>query len=206
MRCSPQSQGYLGHSSTWSFSQQTLRLIEAHLNRADVSEIPSNVEGSAYNLDWEGWRSKDAPDITDLPSLDYAIFLVDTVKFHIGQMYHLYDEDDFMHDLYGFYDSPFEKARTARLWYIQFLLVLAFGMAFNAGGQEATAPPGSHLFARAMTMLPGTTHLYREPVASIEILCSISFYLQSADMRNLAYNYVRALPKGVVIFPNKNHC
>ncbi len=118
---------------------------------------------------------------------------MNTVSFHIGQMYHLFDDEEFLRDIYGFDDNPVEKARTARLWYVKFLLVLAFGMAFNARGQGGDAPLGSNLFLRAMSMLPSTTHLYREPVASIEILCSVSLYLQSVDMRNLAYNYGRKL-------------
>jgi proline utilization trans-activator len=30
-----------------------------------------------------------------MPTLDYAIYLVNTVKFHLGPFYHLFDADTF---------------------------------------------------------------------------------------------------------------
>ena len=45
----------------------------------------------------------DPPDISGLPSLDHALYLSETVKFHLGQSYRLYNEDEFIHNVREFY-------------------------------------------------------------------------------------------------------
>jgi proline utilization trans-activator len=96
-----------------------------------------------------------------------------------------------MANLHTFYDNPTENARQLKMWFIQFLLVLAFGKAFLQPAMTSGIPPGSEYFLRAMNMIPDTERLYREPVPAIEVLCMVSLYLQSVDMRCSAYGYVR---------------
>ncbi|OKL61018.1 hypothetical protein UA08_03116 [Talaromyces atroroseus] len=39
-----------------------------------------------------------------MPSMDYALYLLNTVKFNIAQLYHLFDEETFLEGLYEYYD------------------------------------------------------------------------------------------------------
>ena len=107
-------------------------------------------------------------------------------------MFHLLDEEEFMRGLHEFYEDPSERIKSSRMWFIQFLLVLAFGKAFLSPQRIGNLPSGSDFFIRAMTLLPNTEYLYGEPILAVEILCLASLYLQSVDMRRSAYSHVRA--------------
>ena len=184
--------GYLGHSSTWSFSQWVFNTIKDHLGEPKSPGILTSFDASAYELEWGNCREPALSDTSDLPPADYAIYLTNTVIFHIGHFFYLFDEAGFIRELYEFYEKPSEKMRTSKMWYIQFLLVLAFGKAFLERPAKSSAPPGSKYFIQAMNLLPNTEAMYREPILAIETLCMVSLYLQSVDMRRSAYSYVRA--------------
>ena len=96
-----------------------------------------------------------------------------------------------MIELHEFYEEPSVKMKSSKSWYIKFLLILAFGKAFLERSGDKTSPPGSNYFIQAMDLLPNTEAMYREPIMAIEILCMVSLYLQSVDMRRSAYSYVR---------------
>ena len=182
--------GYLGHSSTWSFSHWVFNTITHHLGKSNFTEVPVSFDASAYELRWGLSQSPTLVDISDVPSMDYALYLTNTVKFRICQLFHLVDEAGYMSELYEFYKNPSEKIRTSKLWYIQFLLILAFGKALLERPAKSTTPPGSVFFVQAMDLLPNTEDLYAEPILAIEVLCMVSLYLQSVDMRRSAYSYV----------------
>lgn len=188
--------GWLGPSSTWAYSRQVLNMIQGHLGQHESPEVPLNVDAQAFKLDWPSSRDITDPATVDLPSLDYALYLTNTVKFHLGQTYHLFDEERFMTGLYDFYKRGLKPEPTAdaRLWYIQFLLIMAFGKALLVPGNPEQTPPGSGLVTRALELLPDVHGLYQDAVLSVEILCCLALYLQSVDHRNSAYNYVRWLP------------
>lgn len=183
--------GYLGHSSTWSFSQWVFNTIKDHLGEPKSPGILISFDASAYELEWGNCREPALSDTSGLPSVDYAIYLTNTVIFHIGHLFYLFDEAGFIRELYEFHEKPSEKVRTSKMWYIQYLLILAFGKAFLERPAKSTAPPGSKYFIQAMNLLPNTEAMYREPILAIEILCMVSLYLQSVDMRRSAYSYVR---------------
>lgn len=187
--------GWLGPSSTWAYSRQVLNMIQGHLGQHESPEIPLNVDAQAIRLDWPSSRnvaSQTTTPTADIPSLDYALYLTNTVKFHLGQTYHLFHEEGFMAGLHDFYrrGPSTEPPADARLWYIQFLLIMAFGKALLVPGNPAQTPPGSGLVTRALELLPDVHGLYRDPVLSVEILCCLALYLQSVDHRNSAYTYV----------------
>ncbi|TQN67216.1 Proline utilization trans-activator, partial [Colletotrichum shisoi] len=186
---------WLGPSSTWAYSRQVLNMIQGHLGQHESPEIPLNVDAQAFRLDWPSSRnvaSQTTTPTADIPSLDYALYLTNTVKFHLGQTYHLFDEEGFMAGLHDFYrrGPSTEPPADARLWYIQFLLIMAFGKALLVPGNPAQTPPGSGLVTRALELLPDVHGLYRDPVLSVEILCCLALYLQSVDHRNSAYTYI----------------
>ena len=162
-------------------------------HRLGVELTPESLhfEGSVYDLDWQLLRQTSEPDTQSLPAPDYAIYLINATKFHCGQMFHLFDEDDFMHHFAKFHDDCGGIDKVPRLWYIHYLLVVAFGKAFVARNVQNGRPPGASLFLEAMRHLPEITLFCTESVESIETLICAALYLQCLDFRQAAYNLVR---------------
>ena len=137
-------------------------------------------------MTWKTSSPTDVPDISGLPSLNHAIYLFNTVKFHLGQAYRFFSAD-FEQELRDFYANAGAKAAESRLWLVKYLLILAFGTAFlappNLGSPE---PPGSKWFTRAMTLMPDTTSLWRDSLLAIEVLALAGIYLHSIDERESA--------------------
>ncbi|KNG45003.1 fungal specific transcription factor domain-containing protein [Stemphylium lycopersici] len=178
---------YLGTSSNWSFHGQILNLVHEHIHKSPLPSADLLFDGSAYELPWDGTRSLPDSSAPIIPSIDYAIFLINAIKFHCAQLVHLFDEDEFMANLHAFYSNSENGAWKESLWYIHFLLILAFGKTFIQGKNRALRPPGADFFIQALQLLPDTNRLCREPVTAIEILCCIALYLQALDSRNAAH-------------------
>ncbi|KAI8934829.1 hypothetical protein NX059_008510 [Plenodomus lindquistii] len=178
---------YLGTSSNWSFHGQILNLVHEHIHKSPLPGADLLFDGCAYNLLWDGSRT--VPDSTApiIPSIDYAIFLINAVKFHCAQLVHLFDEDEFMANLHAFYSNSESGAWEKTMWYIHFLLIIAFGKTFVQHKHRAPRPPGAEFFVLALQLLPDTSRLCREPVTAVEILCCVSLYLQALDSRNAAH-------------------
>ncbi|RMJ04825.1 hypothetical protein CDV36_014502 [Fusarium kuroshium] len=184
---------WLGESSTWSFSHKTLMLVRDHLHDQNLPlpNIPLNEESRAYSLSWGSSGFEDPASFSNLPSRDHAIYLLNSVKFHVGSLYHLYEERQFMDLFHAFYDSPVEAGTKNKIWYIQFLALLALAKAISIQpASGATALPGSEFFLRAIKMLPDPSYLISDALTAVEALCSIALYLQCADQRNAAYIYI----------------
>jgi proline utilization trans-activator len=155
--------------------------------------LPTNYmlfDGTMYDLGWNGLRGFVDPDTAILPSSDYAMYLINAVKFHCGQMFHLFEEEIFMRDFSEFHDTSQNPPQPKDLWYVHYLLILAFGKAFVVRGTPSRTPPGAELFVHAMKLLPDSIFLYTQPVQSVEILCCAALYLQCLDFRCPAYNMV----------------
>ncbi|KAM6510353.1 hypothetical protein FALCPG4_017969 [Fusarium falciforme] len=184
---------WLGESSTWSFSHKTLMLVRDHLHDANLPlpNIPLNEESRAYSLTWGSSGFEDPASFSNLPSRDHAVYLLNGVRFHLGSLYHLYDERQFMDLFHAFYDSPVESGTKNKIWYIQFLTLLALAKAISIQPASGTAAlPGSEFFLRAIKMLPDPSYLISDALTAVEALCSIALYLQCADQRNAAYIYI----------------
>lgn len=127
----------------------------------------------------------------DLPSLHYATHLFNIAKLHIGQTYRFLDEDSFTKQMLEFYNDPTAgKATESGMWYVQYLLVLAFGKAFlsRPHGKE---PPGSNFFVRAMSIMPSINRLVgKDSLMVIEALSLAALYLYALDHRENAHLYV----------------
>lgn len=182
-------------------------MIQDHLGQHESPEMPLNVDGQAFKLDWPSSRDVIPKPTVDIPSIDYAIYLTNTVKFHLGQTYHLFDEENFMTGLHDFYRKGpnLEPSKDARLWYIQFLLVMAFGKALLLPAAPGQSPPGSGLVSRALELLPDNPGLYQDPILSVEILCCLALYMQSVDHRNSAFTYVRRLTSQCQVLGFETH-
>lgn len=151
---------------------------------------PTLVEKEVYPLRWDRCSSKDAPDISGLPSLDHALYLFATVKFHLGQNYRFFDEDQFVQNVREFYQGdPVRMASEHQLWYIQYLLVLSFGTAFLCR-TKSDKPPGAEFFVRAMALMPDHASLWKDSLLAIEVLALAGLYFYSVDHRESAYIYV----------------
>jgi proline utilization trans-activator len=179
---------YLGVSSNWAFNRRVLEIVHERLTGVHAPTDNLSFDGTLYELGWNGERET-AGSQHLVPSADYAMFLINAVKFHCGQMFHLFDETTFMQGFKNFYDSPAD-ADTHSFWYIHFLLILAFGKAFVARKKMPRKAPGSELFVQAVKLMPDIVFLIEQPVQAIEILCCKALYLQCLDFRCAAYNVI----------------
>ncbi|KAF5985439.1 Zn(II)2Cys6 transcription factor [Fusarium bulbicola] len=181
---------YLGHSSTWSFSYQVLQMASqsAGLSGSPTASMQMHVDGQTYGLP-EHQIDLSAIELTSLPSLELALYYLQSVKFRTHPLFHLFQETDFVHNLHLFYQDPLGVARTHNLWYIHYLVIMAFGKSF-AGQQASIGPAGADLFSRAMNQMPDVTYLSRDPVKATEIFCCIALYLHCVDHRVAAHSYI----------------
>ncbi|EIT73337.1 hypothetical protein AO1008_04535 [Aspergillus oryzae 100-8] len=174
-----------------SEDRRILNTIQARLSPHNSTPLPLAVDGDAYQLQWRQASSEELPDISGLPSLEHAIYILNTVQFHFSHLYLLFDEDEFLRHLYEFYDNAEVKVQESRLWYVQFLIVLAFGEALLAPVRKVSnAASWTKYFLRAMSFLPDITGLWQDPVLAIEVLTLIGLYFHSIDMRDTAYCYI----------------
>ena len=99
------------------------------------------------------------------------------------------DEPAYLQELHEFYKDPAAKAASARPWYCQYLLVLAFGKAFLTQKNSSGTPPGHQYASRAMALLPDLSGIDEDPLACIQHLLG-AVYFQSIDMRRAAFQHV----------------
>lgn len=184
---------YLGTSSNWSFGRRVLVMV--HESLFGLAPPPGRLlfEGQAYDIDWHGaspagMNNHHAELI--LPTTDFALFLINTVKFRCGQLFHLFDEESFMQSFAKFHGNEQTKEPVGAIWYSHYLLLLALGKALVVVFTKGTKPPGSELFVEGMRMLPDVGLTASEPIQCMEILCCAALYLQCLDKRKSAYNQV----------------
>ncbi|KAL7621984.1 hypothetical protein AAE478_007485 [Parahypoxylon ruwenzoriense] len=175
---------WLAPWSTWSFTMRLMLMLGERLHPEDPS-IPLNIiDPHVYALAWKT-SSSDLPDLSGLPSLDYAIYLFNTVKFHLGQNYRLFNEEELENQIRDFYSNALQKAVECRLWFVKFLLILAFGTAFQALPTDTQEPAGAKFFIRAMALLPDPTSLWKDSLLAIEVLALLGHAIRIAQMEGL---------------------
>lgn len=176
---------YLGVSSNWSFTRRILRMTYEYVHQSAVPSPGLVFDGETYIVECDGDDPEDdtnfsedgAKSVISIPTKEYAIHLIQMVRFHCCQLFHLYDGDEFMGFLDAFYSQPSHptpSAREERLWCVHFLLLLAFGKAFVSRRYQGRRPPGAEFFTRAMELLPSTMALSREPMMAVEILICLA--------------------------------
>lgn len=151
---------------------------------------PFHTDGQACKMEWQPLPFTENPDVSDLPALDYSMFLFQAAKYYFGILNHLVDEESYLQNLHELYKSPATKASTSRLWYAQHLLILAFGKAFVSHKNSRGKPVGHAYAVRAMSLLPGQAEMGPNPLLSVQVLVLAAVYLQSVDMRVSAFQYV----------------
>ncbi|KAM5360787.1 hypothetical protein ACJZ2D_013533 [Fusarium nematophilum] len=181
---------WLAPWSTWSFTLRLMLMLGDKLHPGGQLIPPQLIENDVYSLSWNQSAPGELPDISGLPSLDHAIYLFNTFKFHLGQTYRLFDEVEFENQIREFYANAPQKAAENRLWFVKFLLILAFGTAFHAQPTNSLDPPGSKFFVRAMSLMPDHTALWKDSLLAIEVLAMVGLYLYSIDERESAHVYL----------------
>ncbi|KAF5987912.1 transcription activator, partial [Fusarium bulbicola] len=151
---------FMGTSSNWSFNKRVLTMTHERVKGRPLSMHNlhfAGTEGKVFDLRWDGTRkltAQDVPDMSALPTKDFALYLINSVKFHCGWLYSLFDEDIFLERFRVFHENPSEYARAEPLWFIHYLLVLAFGKAFVVQSTKSRRPPGGDFFMQAMKLMP----------------------------------------------------
>lgn len=181
---------YFGTSSNWSFGRRVHTMAHERVSDSPLAANSLLFEGSTYDLGWDGQKIADQAEAPVLPTLDFALYLINSVKFHCGQLYHLFDEETFMTHFNRFHGTTGSQWSPPVLWYIHYLIILAFGKAFVVRKKTDSRPPGADLFVYAMQMLPHTMYLTANPLDAIEVLSCAALYLQCLDYRTAAYNLV----------------
>ncbi|KAJ5231508.1 uncharacterized protein N7469_006096 [Penicillium citrinum] len=160
---------WLAPTSLWSLTTRLSLMMAEKLHLDTPHMVPSSLEKEIYPLHWRPASVEDPPDISGLPSMDDALYLFNTVKHHLDQHYRFFDEESFTQHLHEFYSTnSIQKATENRLWFVHFLLVLAFGHAF---------------------LLHHTT-LWTDGILAVEVLALAALYLYSIDHREAAHVYV----------------
>lgn len=183
---------WLAPASPWSFTARLTFMMTERLGLdLETASSQGYLDGDIYPLTWNG---QTACGITvDLPSLEYALHLYNVAKLHLGQRYRFLDEEAFMARMTSFYnDPPEEKSTGPRMWFVQFLLILAFGKAF-VSRPNGNNPPGSKFFLRAMSIMPSNTTTGKDSLMVIEALALAALYLYSVDHRESSHLHVSTL-------------
>ncbi|GAP92256.1 putative transcription fungi [Rosellinia necatrix] len=183
---------YMGTSSNWSFTRRILNMTHERLFQLPPSTDDLGFDGMIYDLDWtESAVASSTPTSPVLPAIDYCLHMINAVKFHCCQVFHLFDEDSFMPSLYALYDNPLQQPEPSEeLWYVHFLLLMAFGKAFTTKKSQGKRPPGEEYFTKALRLLPNMMMLWTRPIEAIEILSCVALYLHCIDIRIVAHNYI----------------
>ncbi|KAF5687460.1 transcription activator [Fusarium denticulatum] len=187
---------FMGTSSNWSFNKRVLTMTHERVKGRPLSMHNlhfAGTEGKVFDLRWDGTRkltAQDAPDMSTLPTKDFALYLINSVKFHCGWLYSLFDEDIFMERFRLFHEDPAGYARAEPLWFVHYLLVLAFGKAFVVQSTKSRRPPGGDFFIQAMKLMPDFNFFDCDIIEEVQVLCCAALYLESVDHIQQAYRLV----------------
>ena len=156
---------------------------------------PDNLffDGNVYDLKWDGTRTlspQDGFDPSTLPTQDFAVYLINSVKFRCGRLFYLFEEEDFMKQFTLYHEDPAEYAKTSPLWYVHYLVLLAFGKAFVLQTTQSQKPPGTEFFIQAMKLVPDFTFFDYNPIEKLQVLCCVALYLHCISCRPAAHRTV----------------
>lgn len=156
---------------------------------------PENLffDGKVYDLRWDGGRGPSLVEdfsLASLPTQDFAIYLINSVKFHCCRLFYLFEEDSFMEHFATFHATGADQSKVPRLWFVHYLILLAFGKAFVVQSSKSHQPPGADLFVQAMKLMPDFTFFECDYIERMQVLCCTSLYLHCISCRPAAYRYV----------------
>lgn len=183
---------YLGHSSAYAFTQQVLQVLQQPSPSNPSPEFFPSFDGSAYKAELHAILPLVKPDISGLPSKGIALHYLQCVKFRTQPLFYLFDELDFNSHLNAFYKDAVTYSSANPVWYIHYLVLMAFGKALDPHERLEGPWPFQvpQYFQRALSLMPDMTYLADEPLETPEMLCCIALYLQCTDHRRAAISYV----------------
>ncbi|KAK1613493.1 fungal-specific transcription factor domain-containing protein [Colletotrichum phormii] len=184
---------FMGTSSNWAFNRRVLSMT--HEATTGTALSPENLffDGKVYGLRWDGGRgASSAEDFSPahLPTQDFAIYLINSVKSHCCRLFYLFEEHSFMENFATFHANAADQSKVPRLWYVHYLILLAFGKAFVVQTSNSQQPPGADLFVQAMKLMPDFTFFECDYVETMQVLCCMSLYLHCISSRPAAYRYI----------------
>ncbi|BCS23913.1 Zn(II)2Cys6 transcription factor [Aspergillus puulaauensis] len=183
---------WLAPFSPWSLTARLIVMLTDKLHPDSANSLPQLfLDGEIYPLVWDQVKAPGPPNTSDLPSLDYALYLFQIVRFRLGQAYRFFEEDSFVSQIHRFYDSRLSADATEpRFWFVQFLMVLALGNAFIARPRNQKDPAGSKYFVRAMSAMPTNISTGKDSLLAIEALALVGLYLYAIDHREASHVHV----------------
>ncbi|KAE8362447.1 fungal-specific transcription factor domain-containing protein [Aspergillus caelatus] len=186
---------FMGTSSSWAFARRVLGMTHEKLTGSSLFPDPNNLlfDDHVYDLKWDGNKAnypQDLFDVSNLPTPEFAKYLISAVKFHCGQLFYLLDEDRFMEQFAIFQQNPAKEARSSPLWFCHYLLILAFGKMFVVQSTRSQAPAGAEYFLQAMQCMPDFSFFDGDPIEKIQVMCCAALYLQSIHSRGPAYRMI----------------
>lgn len=183
---------YLGHSSAYAFTQQVLQVLQQASPSNPSPEFFPSFDDSAYKAELQAILPLASPDISGLPSKGVALHYLQCVKFRTQPLFYLFDELDFNAHLNAFYKDAIAHSSVNPVWYIHYLVVMAFGKALDPH-QHLEGPwplQTPQYFQRALSLMPDMSYLADEPLETTEMFCCIALYFQCIDHRRAAISYV----------------
>ncbi|KAM0716638.1 hypothetical protein Q7P37_008083 [Cladosporium fusiforme] len=184
-------QFYLGTSSNWSFGRRVLAMAHERLFEGPLPREHLLFKGEVYDLEAAGsCDSIVGATSTVMPTEDFALFLINGVRFRCCKLFHLFDEQSFMSEFDKFHRGVRECSDKLDLWYVHYTLILAIGKALHGEYHKGPRPSGADFFEQSMRVVPHLALARAEPMESIEILCCAALYLQSVDRRQSAYSLI----------------
>lgn len=183
---------YLGHSSGYAFTQQVLHMLHQYPPSNPSPEIILSLGGEEQRAESGRIVPHSTPDVSRLPSRGIALHYLQCLRFRTEPLFYLFDEPDFVSRLHQFYKDPKEYAQTSLVWFVHYLVLMAFGKALDHHAQRDISNDAavSELFTRALQLLPDMTYLCDHPVEATELFCSVTLYLYSVNHRQAAAVYV----------------
>ncbi|CAG8232481.1 unnamed protein product [Penicillium salamii] len=185
---------FMGTSSSWSFGRRVLGMTHATLTGESLlPDLKTQLfDGHVYDLNWDGNKTnyQHIFDVSNLPTADFAKYLISSVKFHCGQLFYLFEETPFMERLEIFYQNPAKEAQNSPLWFCHFLLILAFGKMFVIQSSRKRGPAGIEHFLQAMQCMPDFNFFKADPIEKIQVMCCGALYLHSMHNRLPAYRMI----------------
>ncbi|PKY00984.1 hypothetical protein P168DRAFT_334887 [Aspergillus campestris IBT 28561] len=183
---------FMGTSSTWAFGRRVLGMTHMRLTGLPLTPDPDKLlfDRHVYDPGWDGNKANTPSnvfDVSNLPTADFARYLINSVKFHCGHLFYLFEEEPFMKQFAAFQQNPAEKSRSSPLWFCHYLLVLAFGKGFVVQSVRSRSPPGYDHFTQAMQCMPDLTFFDGDPIEMTQVLCCAALYLQCLYRRGPAY-------------------
>ncbi|KIV84695.1 hypothetical protein PV11_00463 [Exophiala sideris] len=163
----------------------------------DVRQLLSSDSGDDATLDERSIATYTVSQTTwshanlsylPIPPKAHLFHLAQVAHFHLNQTYSFFD--------YSTLEKQWNRAHLRLvqsqpdIWHVKFLIVAAIGKLFLEKGATIFGPPGIQEFLQCIPAISTILCRVHDAPTTIETLCLMAFYAQSADMHTAAHLYV----------------